>query len=692
MRRALLALGLLVFWCVPLSAQQVAKRPLKLEDHYRVKNVGNPQISPDGRWVSYTVSTPVEATNTSTVQAWLVRSDGSAQPQIVQYNGQDVTNPRWRDDGRLLVTHLNITWAFDPAQLAAAPVRDQARNGVLSPDGRWLARTQPMQSEEPVEPTLTDFERRHEERFKGDQIDWYPFLQDGREFPSPDRRAEPLTEIFIAPADGNGQARQLTRLGFRPQNLQWRPDGGAILFSADEAVLDELAFPHPDLFIVTVDGQLTRLTDGAYEYSGASFSPDGKWITYTRSLGHDTIIKPPRLPDGGPQDLFVRPVAGGEPVNLTANWDLDAPTPQWSPDSRYLYFSAGIGGATHLFRVAVTGGAVEQVTTGERRLNGIDIDKTFKRITYTVGEFERPSDVWAADIDGKNERRLTDIHRDFLAEVEVASRPHERIQWKSTDGTPVEGFLLFPHGYDPQRGPYPLIVMNHGGPHSASGYGFNVKNTLFNANGYFVFLPNFRSSTGYGDKFKWGTWGAWGTNDGEDVISGIDHLIARFPIDRGRVGVTGHSYGGILTNWLITRYPDRFKAAIPGAGESNWTSNYSLRDGAGGTKESEFGGRPWEPEALKIMIAQSPYFRCGGTKAATLFVHGDVDYRVPLSGALQLYTCLKKQRVPTKLLLYEGMPHGISGHWNNIHRMMHELRWWDTYLKPTTPVRVSGER
>jgi dipeptidyl aminopeptidase/acylaminoacyl peptidase len=398
-----------------------------------------------------------------------------------------------------------------------------------------------------------------------------------------------------------------------------------------------------------------------------------------------------KLNHGGSEDLFIQPVSGGEPVNLTQTWDLDPGAPQWSPNSRHIYFTAGIGGATHLFRVPVAGGAVEQVTTGERRLNGIDIDRAFRRMTYTVGSFDRPADVWVADIDGRSERRLTDVHREFLAEVHLATRASERVLWKSRDGTQVEGFLIFPYGYDPQAGPYPLIVMNHGGPHSASGHSFSFKNSLFAAHGYFVFLPNFRSSTGYGDAFKWGTWGGWGNKDGDDVISGIDHLIAHFPIDRSRVGTTGHSYGGILTNWLITRYPDRFRAAIPGAGESNWFSNYALSDIAR-TKDTEFLGPPWDPRAREIMLKQSPYLNSGGVKAATLFIHGEVDYRVPLEGAIQLYTSLKKQGVPAKLIIYEGMPHGISGHWNNVHRMMHELRWWETYLKPPTSTPTSSRR
>jgi dipeptidyl aminopeptidase/acylaminoacyl peptidase len=698
MRRAPLLLVLaLVCWPPSPASPQAATtasrglRALTVEDYYRLKDVGSPRISPDGAWVAYTVSAPVEETNESTTETWVARADGSGGPARVTRGGEDVSSPRWADDGRLGVTAPDrTTWLVDPARPAGPAERDDGTepSGVTSPDGRWRAILRDVPAPERPRQALTDFERRHEERFEGVKFDWYPFVRDGQPFPLPDPRSQPAQEVFLEPADGAGPARQLTHLGLRPGNLTWRSDGSVLLFTADEADLDELAYSRSDLFVVDLDGELTRLTDDGYTYSGVGFSPDGRWISYVRAFGTDFIIDR-KLDHGGPRDLYVRPADGGEPVNLTAEWDLDPGTPMWSPDSRHMYFTTGIGGATHLFRVAPMSGPVEQVTTGERRIQGLDIDRSFGRMAYTVGEFERPEDVWTADIDGGNERRLTDVHRAFLAEV--APSRAERILYASYDGTPVEGFLLYPHAYDPQAGPYPLIIVNHGGPHSASGYGFSFKNQLFAANGYFVFLPNFRSSTGYGDEFKWATWGGWGTLDGEDVLAGVDHLVERLPVDRERVGTTGHSYGGILTNWLVTRYPDRFRAAISGAGASNWTSNYAHSDVAR-TKETEFFGRPWEPRAREIMIRQSAYLNSGGVRAATLFVHGEVDYRVPLEGAIQLYTSMKKQRVPTELIIYEGMPHGIRGHWNNVHRMMHELRWWETYLKPRGQVRADGVR
>jgi len=243
----------------------------------------------------------------------------------------------------------------------------------------------------------------------------------------------------------------------------------------------------------------------------------------------------------------------------------------------------------------------------------------------------------------------------------------------------IEGWLTYPYGYNPASGPYPLIVNSHGGPHAASGYGFSFKHQWFAANGYFVLETNFRGSTGYGDDFKWAIWGAWGDRDGEDVMAGIDYSIANFAIDRERVASTGHSYGGFMTNWLITQYPDRFAAATPGAGIVNWVSDYGTADIAR-TKETEFFGTPWEEEARNRMIRQSPLTYADRVTAPTLFIHGEVDQRVPYSEAEQMYLALKKNGVPAKVIQYEGQSHGISGHWNGVHRMMNELGWFDRWM------------
>jgi dipeptidyl aminopeptidase/acylaminoacyl peptidase len=395
------------------------------------------------------------------------------------------------------------------------------------------------------------------------------------------------------------------------------------------------------------------------------------------------------LSHGGSDDLILKPTAGGADINLTASWDLEPNAPRWSPDGRFVYFTAEKGGTTHLFRIAARAdAAVEQVTQGERRLSAITFDKAMTKIAYTVGTYDSPSELWIAGIDGKGEKQLTNVFADIRAEIGITRT--ERLTWKSNDGTMIEGWLTQPYGYDRSKGPYPLVVFNHGGPHSAVGYGFNFKQQYFAANGYFVLDTNFRSSTGYGDAFKWGTWGAWGTRDGQDVVSGVDHVLANYPVDRGKVATMGHSYGGFMTNWLITQYPDRFAAAASGAGISNWFSDYGTAD-IYRTKETEFFGTPWEKEARDRMIRQSPLTYAGNVRTPTLFVHGEVDQRVPYEEGEQMYFALKRRGIPAKMIRYEGQPHGIAGHWNNVHRMINELQWWETYLKPAARKTSSSQ-
>jgi dipeptidyl aminopeptidase/acylaminoacyl peptidase len=389
---------------------------------------------------------------------------------------------------------------------------------------------------------------------------------------------------------------------------------------------------------------------------------------------------------GGPSDLYVRPVSGGEPINLTADWDLEPGVTRWSPDGRFIYFTAAIGGESHLFRTSVPAGKVEQVTRGARRLSGITYDAKMTRIAYSVSQHDAPGDVYVANIDGSGERRLTDVHRGILGEISFGRT--ERLRWPSHDGTQIEGWLTFPAGFDARKGPYPLVVFSHGGPHAAAGYTFDFKKQFFAANGYFVLDTNFRSSTGYGEAFKWATWGEWGTKDGQDVVSGIDFVLKRYPIDARRVGHTGHSYGGFMTNWLITQYPDRFAAAITGAGISNWISDYGTAD-IYRTKETEFYGTPWDQEARDRMIKQSPLTYAGRVKTPTLFVHGEVDQRVPYEEAEQMYFALRRRGVPAKMIQYKDQPHGIGGHWNVVHRMISELQWWEKYLKAGSPPGTS---
>jgi dipeptidyl aminopeptidase/acylaminoacyl peptidase len=649
----LIGIGLLAG--VALHGQ--GKRPLAIEDYYRVLSVTNPVIAPDGRTVRFTVTTRIEDDNSTKSESFVVPTDGSAAPSKVEA----AAGRGGRGGGR----GAGVT--------------------VTGPDGRWQVKTieKPQPKADPK--FASDFEKRHQERFKGVTFDWKDFQRDGAPFPVPNPAAAPAMQIVLQPV-GVGAPTTLVDMDLRPSNVTWHPGGQLIAFTADADFRDELKYDHADLFTATTEGKVTRLTNDGAVHSDVDFSPDGKFLSYARTFGTDMIIKQ-KLNHGGPRDLYIRQVdGGGSPINLTAAWDLEPTGAQWSPDSRFIYFTAETGGETHLFRVAAAAGAkVEQVTKGPRRLGNLTIDKAFKTIAYTVGLLDAPADIYAANIDGTGERRLTDVNHGLMAELTLSKG--ERLQWKSADGTAIEGWLLPPANYDAAKGPYPLIVVSHGGPHAATGYAFDFKKQFFAANGYFVLDTNFRSSTGYGDAFKWATWGEWGKKDGEDVVSGIDYAIAHYPIDARRVGHTGHSYGGFMTNWLITQYPDRFAAAITGAGITNWLSDYGTAD-IYRTKETEFFGAPWDKDARERMIHQSPLTYAGNVKTPTLFIHGEVDQRVPYEEGEQMYFALKRRGVPAKMIRYADQPHGIAGHWNNVHRMINELQWWEKYLK-ASPKRTT---
>jgi dipeptidyl aminopeptidase/acylaminoacyl peptidase len=716
-----LSLGITVALAVVVGAEQAPRphqgRALTIEDYYRLKTVGDAAISPSGRWVAYTVTTRIEADNHSEIDTFVVPVDGLGGPRRIVHRGQSVASPRWTGDNELqysLNSRINSAvfvggdvprdraepgnWRIavdvpDAVAVAAPP----AVAGVISADGKLRAVA--LDGARPVTPAFngTDFERRHEERFKGRSFDWMRFQQDGQDYPTADPRLRPAAEVNVYFV-GGGTTRQVTKLGFRPANLAWHPNGSTIAFTADENWKSEQAYESPDIYTVTTDGKITRLTNDGYVWSALAYSPDGQYLLAERTFGTGMIIDQ-KLSHGGSDDLLLWPTglaagasakAAETAINLTEKWDLEPNAPRWSADGRHVYFTAQKGGTTHVFRVAARGGAaVEQVTTGERRLGSITFDKSMTRIAYTVGTYDSPSDVWTANIDGTGERRLTDLFADFRADIGITKT--ERLAWKSADGTLIEGFLTLPYNYSRSGGPYPLVVFNHGGPHSAVGYGFNFKQQYFAANGYFVLDTNFRSSTGYGDAFKWATWGGWGTKDGQDVIAGVDHVIANYPVDRARVATMGHSYGGFMTNWLITQYPERFAAAASGAGISNWISDYGTAD-IYRTKETEFFGTPWNPEAVKRMVAQSPLMQAGRVRTPTLFIQGEMDQRVPYEESEQMYFALRRQGVPAKMIAYAGQPHGISGHWNNVHRMLNELRWIDQYLKKQPPQTAARAR
>ncbi len=654
---------------LPFLAQA---QTVTLADYYKLETVSAPAISPDGKRIAYLRTRVVEAENRRHSQLCIAGANCLDQ---IKASG---ANPIWSPDGTLFAyTSAGKTWFLKADALDAEPFQINGLDGapVFSPDNRWIAFTRrtPPEKAKPI-PAATDFDRLTAQRFKGKIYDWMNFRFDGRGYlPDPrDPAATPPLELYILPREG-GKAKPITHLGVDVQGIAWSPDSKSLAFVANISQRDEHIYERADLHTVTLDGQVTRLTDDNHNASAPAWSPDGKTIAFLREQSLNLVLANKQR-QGSPLDVYTIPAAGGPLTNLTATWDDLPGKPQWDPTGKTIYFEADLRGAGHLFALDVATKRVSQVTSGDRLLSGFHLNLQTGLIAYTATEPNSPVTLYSASLAAPaREIKLTVSPNTFTL------GKTEHINFDSKDGTSIDAWVTLPPNYSAQGGPYPMILETHGGPHGAYSSSFAFPHQLLAAQGYIVLFANPRASTGYGEKFRWGTWGAWGDKDFEDVMAGVDHAIKHYRVDPARMGVTGYSYGGFLTNWIIG-HTTRFKAAITGAGPTNWISNYGTGD-IPRTKESEFLGPPWDPTGNATMIKYSPIAYAAKIVTPVLFIHGESDLRVPIAQAEELYTALQKRKIPAKFIRYPNSYHGNWAPWDTVHRYQQELLWWKQYLQ-----------
>jgi dipeptidyl aminopeptidase/acylaminoacyl peptidase len=720
-----LRLFVLLSFSIFISTAARAQRVMMPEDTLRVVSVSDAQISPDGLRVVYSVSMISGNETRSTLM--LTRADdprrASGQLIAVDLNPR---NARWSPDGRLIAFmggrgEQEGLWVVsangDGAPRLVAPVRSTnffityaGEPFAWSNDSRRIAYV--SASEEQITPDVAD------KSYQRERPDADPRVIDRLQYKSRTSFSDRLrTHVWVTDV-ANPQPRQLTFGQFYDHALTWNPRGDEIAFLSNHEP-DPDANNNSDIFAVNAaDGRVRQLTTTRGCEYDPTWSPDGRYIAYTATTRDVTTI------DSGAEDehIWTLDAAGGSRRDLTADQDRRARSPQWSPDGNSILYLAGDQGRTTIYRVAVGAfardsriqaftlwgdrdGEIRSLFLADRQspsdptsqnlrafqpfqITSFSVASRFNDATvpvrsvapqpappiaFTLTDPVTPAEVFLALGRSFPVRRLS-AHNDPLARTMRFVEPEE-FSFRSFDNTMVEGWLMKPAGWHGERAP--LILSIHGGPHGMYGYNFNANFQAYAARGYAVLFINPRGSTGYGQKFSDGTLREWGGGDYRDLMAGVDAALRKYSwLDANRMGVTGGSYGGFMTNWIITQTP-RFRAAVSSASVSNLVSFYATslyQD----LIHAEFG-LPWDDYDLLWRFSPLRYVRDAQTP--TLFIHGEQDNDVHITQAEEMYMALRRRGVETVLLRYPREGHGFHEPRHRLDALERTLSWFDKYLK-----------
>ncbi len=675
------ALLVLLMTATP-TGEADAQRPVNPGDLLRIRTVSDPEVSPEGAWVAYTVSTADTVTDEQDSDIWMSSLDGTRSVRLTRTAEEEHT-PRWSPDGRYLAflssrddpREVDQVWLLNRSGGEAERVTDLpggVSDYAWSPDGGRLALIAADAERDEVQPGQDSGRRVPEPividryRFKYDEVGYIGGERDHLYvFTLATRRAD-----LITPGDYDEEAPV------------WSPDGHSIAFlSRRRPEYDRT--DNWDVYVVraatgTQPRQLTTFTgadmDPSWGSRAPSWSPDGKHLVYIQG-GR------PELLYYGRQKVAVVPVAGGPARVLTGSLDLNVLSPTFTPDGQSILFLLEDDRVYHLARVPLAGGEIERLVEGKRAIEDLSVGKD-GRIVVTASTPSQPTEVFT--VDGRELRKISGQNDAWLKEVALA--PVEEITFKSRDGTTINGFMLKPPGYRAGTR-YPTILRIHGGPVWQYYHDFaNLDWQVLAASGYVVVGVNPRGSSGRGEKFASAIFAAWGEKDGDDVLAAVDHAVATGVADPDRLGVGGWSYGGILTNQVIAR-DRRFKAAISGAGQGNALIGYGT-DMYALEYELELG-KPWANFEAWKRVSQ-PFLRADRIVTPTLFVCGQEDWNVPVINSEQMFQALKSLGRQTELVIYPGESHEIRRPSFVLDRMERYLAWYGRYLGSPANASAGG--
>jgi dipeptidyl aminopeptidase/acylaminoacyl peptidase len=657
-------------------------RAITLEDQFAIHPVEGPRISPDGKWVAYAVTTTSLAKDEDEQRVWMVPFAGGDAIALTS-EGVSSGHPEWSPDGKYLAFlsarkgGTTQVWLLNRLGGEATQLTDfpQAVDSLVwSPDGKRLC----LVMRDATRDELDAAKDREEGDKSGEKVEKEkkaakPWVIDRLQFKADevgylDHRRTHLYVFDVA----SKKSTQVTGGDYDDENPAWSPDGSKLAFASNRTADADRNY-NDDIWVVAADNSdkgahLTQITTNPGEDHSPAWSPDGKWIAYVTQTD-------PKLFEYATKNLGISPAAGGGAAKvLTREFDRNVDDLKFSADSQSVFFIADDDGTQNLCKISVSGGEVTRPIGGRLMVYSYSVGPNGE-IAAQIDRMDRPSEIYAVAgaTAGSEPQRITHTNDALISQLRIS--PGEYVHFKSKDGTAVAGYLYKPLDYVAGKR-VPTILIPHGGPVWAWYAEFQAKIQWLNAAGYAVVTPNPRGSTGYGQKFAQAIFADWGDKDFQDDMAIVDYAIAQGIADPEKLGVGGHSYGAISTDFIIAQ-TTRFKGAISDAGEALNSTLYG-HDQYQKDYELELG-RPWEKGAAWEKL--SPFYRVEKITTPTLFMGGAIDWNVPIIGGEQMYQAMKSLGRETELVVYPDEYHEFRTPSHIKDRLVRQMAWWEHYVK-----------
>lgn len=665
MKRFAIALLACVLVTGLVSAQGAAKRPLIPSDYYRIKRVSDPQVSPEGDWIAYVVSTADSARDKNDADIWMARWDGTRSVRMTA-SSESESHPRWSPDGQWLAFSSSRQdakggqiWLLDRAGGEAEKLTD-IKGGISewrwSPDSKKFVLV--LQDPDPNE--AGDGKKTA----RPIVVDRYRFKEDIEGYLTDRRSHLYLFDIATKKLD------TLTRGATDEERPLWSPDGTQILFLSNRRPEGDRS-EQQDLFVMEAHagGAIRQLTTwvGRDSYGNGAWSPDSKSIAYLTGVDAPVFAYD--------QTRLAVIGADGTPRVLTEKLDRSVGQSAWTSDGTSIRFVVSDDREEYVAEVNAATGAFTRLTKERVNVSALATGPA-DRWAVLASDTQTPAEIYALDHGAL--RRVTHTNDAFLAGIALGAV--EGFTSTSKDGAEVHGVVIHPPV--PTTGPQATVLFIHGGPNGQDGYGFDLSRQMIAAQGLVVAGVNYRGSDGRGHAWQRAIYADWGNKEVVDILGATDELVRRGLADPNRLGIGGWSYGGILTDYT-TATDTRFKAAVSGAGSALQTSMYGT-DQYIVQYDNELNA-PWKNPKLWEKLS-FPFFKADRIKTPTLYMSGEKDFNVPTSGSEQMYQALKSVGTETQLVVYPGQFHGLTMPSYLVDRYTRYREWFGTRLAPKPAV------